>query len=398
MEAQLNPFQPGAGLVPPELVGRDEHINAFDVLIQRARHRLLGRGMMLYGLRGVGKTVLLNRMHAMASRAGWTTIKIEGSLQEDSRKQLHLKLGSELTQAVLKLRNKTSNGVWQNLAEKVSSLSVTLGFAGASVALKIDMRQDIQGTGVMEFDLPDILLELAELQLEATSPAAVGIFIDEVQDLEDGFLDTLLTMQHEAGQKGLPLYLIGAGLPSVPARMGDIKTYAERLFTYTEIGALPEEATRRAFTDPFRRYSHGEFAEDALATMVEASQGYPYFVQQLGETLWDLADGPDITLEDSMNAVTLGRAALDGGFYRTRWERATQREKRYLVALAQLVEANGQAVPTSALAEPLQSVNISSFSKVRASLVKKGLLYSPAYGRIAFTVPGMDRFIKRAAQ
>ena len=349
--------------------------------------------MMLYGLRGMGKTVLLRRLQEDAKRAGWVTISLESGTGKNAYTQVRTRLGKELALAVRGYRQKSH---WKKLLSNVASLSATLGFAGASVVLKADTHHS-DTTGLLDFDLPETLLSMARELKDQTPSTGVGIFIDEIQDLDNEMLDILLTTQHEAGQKELPFYIFGAGLPSVPTKLGEIKTYAERLFSYHPLERLNDDQTRLAYADPIAK-NGGSITQDALAELVDQSHGYPYFIQQFGRDAWDCASAGNITEDDVRVGVTLGWEELNRGFYMTRWNRATESEKHYLVAVADLMsEEEGDSVPVSEVSSRMKSIT-TSLSARRASLIEKGVLYSPAYGRIAFTVPGMDRFIKRSAQ
>ena len=389
----LNPFRPGAGHTPPEFAGRQEPLNTFTNILRRTEIGAISRGMMLYGLRGMGKTVLLRRLQEDAKRAGWVTISLESGMGKNAYAQVRTRLGKELALAVRGYRQKSH---WKKLLSNVASLSATLGFAGASVVLKADTHHS-DTTGLLDFDLPETLLSMARELKDQTPSAGVGIFIDEIQDLDNEMLDILLTTQHEAGQKELPFYIFGAGLPSVPTKLGEIKTYAERLFSYHPLERLNDDQTRLAYADPIAK-NGGSITQDALAELVDQSHGYPYFIQQFGRDAWDCASAGNITEDDVRVGVTLGWEELNRGFYMTRWNRATESEKHYLVAVADLMsEEEGDSVPVAEVSSRMKSIT-TSLSARRASLIEKGVLYSPAYGRIAFTVPGMDRFIKRSAQ
>lgn len=395
MYQELNPFQPGAGLFPPELTGREPEILTFDRLIARSKTRHYERGMIFHGLRGVGKTVLLRHLQQHAERSGWVTLSLEGSLRPSSQQQLRVKLGRDLAQQT---RIATQAGLWpktQAVLKAISSLSLTLGFLNAELILKPQPDEPDYSTGVLEIDFPEAILKLASALKEQANPSALAIFIDEIQDLDKELLELLLLTQHEAGQKELPFYIIGAGLPSVPTKLGDVKTYAERLFTYREIGALTQEAAQRAFTSPIQKHG-GDIEPDALDRVLEASQGYPYFIQQFGWSIWNSVNKMPITKEDVEAGLLIGRSELDSGFYRTRWDRTTEAEQSYLLALAVAIGDSLEA-RTSSLADQLGK-NSNALSVVRNSLIEKGLIYSPAYGKVAFTVPGMREFVLRHTQ
>lgn len=393
MNQDLNPFTPGAGLTPPELTGRDQEIIDFDRLAARSKMRLTDRGLMLYGLRGVGKTVLLRRLETHAERSGWLTLRLEGSLTSSAQKQLRIKLARDLAQQTRVATQGHTGSAIQRAIASIAELSLTLGFAQARLVLKPKTDEPAFTTGVLDIDFPEAILNLAEALKELPQPKAIGFFIDEIQDLDSELLDMLLTTQHEAGQRELPFYIIGAGLPSVPTRLGEIKTYAERLFSYREIGALTPDATRRAFIEPIRRPG-GHIVASALEKATVASQGYPYFIQQYGQAIWNSAAQQTITDDDVLAGLAVGRSELDSGFYLTRWQRTTDAEQDYLVAMARVMK--GQAARTGEIAETLNKT-ANGTSVVRKSLIEKGLVYSPGVGQLAFTVPGMQDFVLRQA-
>ena len=392
MEPDLNPFQPGAGLTPPELTGRDQEIVHFDRLVARSKTRSYERGTMFHGLRGVGKTVLLRYLQNHAERSGWVTISLEGSLRASSQQQARIRLGRDLAQKTRLLAQSTPYSLIAQTVRAISSLSVNLGFASAEVVLNPPVEEPDYSTGVLDIDFPDAILKLATVLKAQTNPSALAFFIDEIQDFDDELLELLLLTQHEAGQQELPFYIIGAGLPSVPTKLGNVKTYAERLFQYREIGALSDDAARRAFLQPVRKVG-GDFDEDALDQALTASAGYPYFIQQFGWSIWNSSATHHITAEDVEAGLAIGRSELDSGFYRTRWDRATETEQDYLVALAKTL-VDDKTAKTSQIVEALGKPANSS-SMARSSLIEKGLIYSPAYGKVAFTVPGMQNFVLR---
>lgn len=392
MDLELNPFRPGAGLTPPELTGRDQEIIDFDRLVARSKNRFIDRSIMLYGLRGVGKTVLLQRLQTIAKRQGWITIRIEGSLSPTAQQQLRIKLASDLAQQTRIITQHQTSPLLERAVASIAELSVHLGFAQARLVLKPDTNEPPMTTGVLELDFPAAILELAGALKSLPNPSAVGLFIDEIQDLDKELLDLLLTTQHDAGQNELPFYIIGAGLPSVPTRLGDVKTYAERLFSYREIGALTAEATRQAYLEPIKRPG-GTIDAEALQAAIDASQGYPYFVQQFGKAIWDSASSQHITLDDVQAGLAIGRSELDSGFYQTRWQRTTESEKEYLQAMAHTMKEQDETLTREIAAALGKSAN--GTSVLRKTLIEKGIVYSPALGKLSFTVPGMQDFILR---
>jgi len=385
MHSELNPFVPGSGLTPHELVGRDEEIIAFDLTVARTRARRPSRGMVLHGLRGVGKTVLLNRLREHAERMGWLVVELEG--RPDGREQEKVRFG----RALLRGASRLYEG-----AHPSQSLLDALGSA-KSFANSQGIRTDGLGfqavagrsdSGQLEVDLEELVEDLSVAMRESSS--ATGIFIDEMQDLDPELLSALLSVQHRAGQKGWPFYIIGAGLPGLPASLSGMRSYAERLFDYRHIGPLDEGHAREAFVAPVERL--GASIEDgALRQLLDAARGYPYFIQTYGQAAWDVAETKMITETDAVRAIALGNAELDMGFFLSRWERVTPSQRAYLHAMAEL---EGDVYTTSDIAERLGKP-LSKLSVVRQSLLEKMLVFAPERGKLAFSVPGMPAYIRR---
>ena len=374
----MNPYTPGSGRKPPSLQGRDVEVDAFDLLVAKAGRRLYDRGMMLTGLRGVGKTSLLNHLRAHADNHGWYTVQMEAQTPRGNPFINHKRLANGLK---LGLRRYSRRHQLGQLAEKLGHLieGSSLSVGGLSV------------TAHTAVDESDIIADLEEMLEEACSFAhkngtAVALFIDEMQDLDSILLSALVMAQHRANQEGWAFYIIGAGLPSLPAVLSEARSYAERLFLYRIIGPLAAAEAAAALRDPALSMG-GDYDQDALDILTEESEGYPYFLQEFGKAIWDIAPAVPFTAEDARFAVEIGREQLDQGFYPSRWERATPGERKYLRAIAETGESQPK---TSSLSIPQ-----SAAGPVRASLIKKGILYSAERGRIGFTVPGMGGFIAR---
>lgn len=387
MDPQLNPFKPGAGLTPPALEGRQSQIDEFDLLVARSKLRNYDRGMVLSGLRGVGKTTLLNKLQAHADTHGWLTVAIEARATESGTATIRKRLGQELMRS---LRNYSRKVGWKNnvaepLLKMASGFSLNLGLGPATVSLK---PEEQAASGDIDIDIEE-LVEAVSKAVQAKG-SAFGLFIDEMQDLDSDVLSAILAAQHRASQQQWPFFVIGAGLPNLPAELAATRSYAERQFSYSVIGPLNNNDAADAFRIPVERIG-GNFVDDALDIVVEASGGYPYFIQEFGKAAWNCAGTQHIMPEDAHDAVEEGWRALDDGFFPSRWKRATDRERRYLRAIAE----TGEDSPRSAVVAGVMGLGTNGVSDVRDSAIKKGLVWSPEHGRIAFTVPGMADFIRR---
>lgn len=377
MDPALNPYTPGSGRRPPSLQGRDREIDAFDLLVARAKARHYDRGMILSGLRGVGKTALLNHLRNHAEHHGWFTVKIEAQNSPTGSRLNHKQLALGLRNG---LRKFSRIHALKQAGEHVMSLieGSSLSFGGVTLAAP---DRDLENA---LFDIEEIVEAIC--MLVGPKGVALGVFVDEMQDLDDELTAGLIVAQHRANQEGWPFYLIGAGLPNLPAVLADSRSYAERLFLYSTIGALDHTAARSVLADPAATVG-GRFQSDALDVLVEATEGYPYFLQEFGAAIWEVAAAPPFSLDDATTAIDLGTAHLDQGFFPSRWDRATPAERRYLRAIAD----TGQHAPKTADL----SIRQSTAGPLRAALIRKGIIYSPEHGRIAFTVPGMATFIAR---
>jgi len=389
MHAELNPYSPGAGLRPPELVGRDAEVDAFDLLIARSRRNQAARSMILHGLRGVGKTVLLNQFRLQADRAEWLVVDLEGQTSVAGRQSARRRLAREIALAARRLhRGRAVSAAVRRALGTVTSFGAHFGSVGFDIG--IDPSTGRADSGVIEIDLEELIEDLAPALRE--QHRSFALFVDELQDLDPELLAALLSVQHRAGQRGWPFVIVGAGLPNVPATLTASRSYAERLFEYREIGSLPSGAAGAALVLPAER-SGVSYAPDALDLLIDASGGYPYYLQTYGAAAWDLATGRHITRADAEAAIDRGNAELDSGFFPARWDRATRVERQYLVAMSDDPSGvSGTAVVASRL-----GVEPKATSPARQSLIAKGIVYSPERGRVAFTVPNMGDFVRRQA-
>lgn len=387
METALNPYSPGAGLQPPELVGRDAEIALFESLVVRARqHAPVGRGIVLHGLRGVGKTVLLQVMRRCAEAMGWAVMGLEARPGDAGASEVRTTLGRELLAAVRRSARRGAGGALRDALGSVVSFSASLGVAGVTVGIaRSEGRAD---TGDLATDLGEMIEDLGPaLRAEGRG---LAFFIDELQDLDSEMLAALLAAQHRAGQLDLPFYLIGAGLPNLPAVLASARSYAERLFEYRKVGPLRFDEARDALVLPAERYG-ARFTAPAVSALVEVSEGYPYFLQVFGRAIWEVSPEKVFSPEDAAAAMEFGWHELDHGFFPARLQRATPREQEYLRAMAKDGDAGSE---TSGLAARLNRA-AASLSPTRQSLMDKGIVYAPQRGSVAYTVPGMAAYLRR---
>lgn len=387
MDPVHNPYAPGAGSQPPELAGRDEVIENARIALERTRLRFPTKSLMLCGLRGVGKTVLLDHIREKAEASGIQTIRIEAPEQ----RSLPALLAPQLRQALLRLSRKEQA---RDLAQR--GLRALAGFAKAlklkyediEVGLDFDPEPGLADNGDLEHDLQD-LLEATGAAAEAAE-TALALFVDELQYVEEEQLATLITSLHRTVQRRRPVILVGAGLPQLRGRMGRAKSYAERLFDFPEIGPLDEREARQALERP--AMSQGVvYEEAAVLQIVRATKGYPYFLQEWGKHSWDVADASPISVDDVRLATTSAIAALDESFFRVRFDRLTPSEKRYLRAMSEL----GPGPHRSGDIAEMLGRPVNSFGPIRNKLIAKGMVWSPSHGDTAFTVPMFDEFMKR---
>lgn len=386
MDAKTNPYAPGAGTQPPELTGRDAILADADVTFARILNGRAERGMFMTGLRGVGKTVLLNRLRTMAEGQGYIADLIEAP--ED--KPLPKLIIPSLRQALLRI---STGAQVKDIAEralrvlKSFSLSVTVG--EAEYGLKYDPEIGIADSGDIERDLSDLFVAVGEAA--KSSKVGVAILIDEIQYLSQTDLAALIVSAHRIAQRGLPVVIMGAGLPLLPSLSGDAKSYAERLFKYPRIGALDPQDAIKALAEPAKDLGV-TFHQDALDEIVKTTAGYPYFIQEWGYVVWNTAAASPITVGDVSIASQEATRRLDESFFRVRLERVTDYEQRYLRGMAELVQGPYKSGDVASVFGKRNS----AFGPARDSLIKKGMIYSPKHGYIDFTVPLFDEFMRRA--
>lgn len=388
MDPIKNPFSPGAGSPPPELVGRDPVLDQARVLLGRTKAKRSEKSMLLTGLRGVGKTVLLNEMERLAKANEYRTIALEA--HED--KPLGPLIAPYLRSLLFDLNRLAGAGdkVKRGLRVLRSFIGkLQLSYEDVSIGLDVDPEQGSADSGDLEIDLPNLFIAVAEAAEERGS--AVAVLIDEIQYFSQKELGALIMALHRVQQRQLPLVLFGAGLPILPGLAGESKSYAERLFSFPDIGALSEPDAAKALQDPAHA-ARVSFAANALREIYRLTRGYPYFLQEWGYQSWNLAVNSPITLQVVQSATATVIPRLDKNFFRVRFDRLTPSEKNFLRAMAKLGPG---AHRTGDIANTL-NVKVTSLGPVRAKLIRKGMVYSPAYGDMAFTVPLFDEFMVRA--
>jgi len=387
MDPIRNPFAPGAGTPPPELAGRDALRESLRITLERAKIGRPAKSAMLVGLRGVGKTVLLDRVREDAEASSIHTVRIEAP----EGRSLPALLAPQLRQALLRLSQVAAAKEFavrglRALAGFASKLKVT--FNDIEVGLDYAPEPGLADNGDLEHDL-QALFEQVGLAAKAAG-TVLAIFIDELQYVEEPQLAALITAMHRTEQRKLPVVLIGAGLPQLRGRMGNAKSYAERLFDFPTIGPLLPEAARLAIEKPL----HDEgvnITPEALDQMLQITRGYAYFLQQWGSHTWQAAQASPIGVDAVAVASITAIAALDESFFRVRFDRLTPKEKKYLRAMAEL----GEGPHRSGDIATCYRADVSSLAPTRSSLIGKGMVWSPNHGDTAFTVPMFDEFMKR---
>ena len=387
MDPVRNPYSPGAGSPPPALVGRTSELEAFDIAVQRLAIGRSAKSLMLIGLRGVGKTVLLMEFGKIARSHGWIHQQIEAT--EDIR--FPEAMAMLVRKALLRL------SASERMADRVrrafgvlKSFQVRWGLpGGADVIFGIDPELGVADSGVLDDDLAELFLEVGAVARDQ----GTGVLFadDEIQYLSREHLGALIVGLHRVSQEQLPFMVVGAGLPSLPALAGEAKSYAERLFAFTDIDSLDPDEARDALSVPAEDEGV-RWSPEALTRAVEVAEGYPYFLQEFGKQAWDVAPGSErIDDEDVEAAIPIAIDELDTGFFRVRIDRTSDSERAYMSAMASLGEGPyGSGTVAAAMGKTTTQVG-----PVRDVLIKRGLCYSPRYGLIDFTVPMFDEFVRR---
>ncbi len=387
MDPIANPFAPGAGTPPPELAGRDKLREDVRVAIARIRSGRAAKSVILVGLRGVGKTVLLDRLRADAEAAGVFTVRAE----TPERKSLPALLAPQLRQVLHRLSHvAAAKALAQRGLQALAGLARSLKVKYSDIEVGIDLQPEagLADNGDLEGDLTTVLEQVARAARDAKT--AVVLFLDELQYLEEDQFGALISALHRCAQQQLPLTMVGAGLPQLLALAGNAKSYAERLFDFPLIGPLAADDARIALLKPV----HAEGADiepEALEEMLQLTHHYPYFLQEWGKHAWDVAANSPILRSDVVEATGSAIAALDESFFRVRFDRTTPKEKQYLRAMAEI----GGGPHRSGEVAAVLGKSVSTVAPLRQSLIAKGMVWSPSHGETAFTVPLFDEYMKR---
>jgi hypothetical protein len=387
MDPIRNPYAPGAGTQPPELAGRDEIRETARIALERTRIGRPSKSLLMVGLRGVGKTVLLDRIREDAEARGTCALRVEAP----ENRSLPSILAPQLRTALLKLSRREAA---RELAQR--GLRGLAGFVGAlkvkyqdiEVGLDFDAEPGLADNGDLETDL-QALFEVVGRAAKAGA-TCMALFVDEMQYVPEDQLAALITALHRTAQRQLPIIMLGAGLPQVRGNMGRAKSYAERLFEFPEIGALSPDDARRAIRKP-AQCEGVNIKDDALDAIIDQTRCYPYFLQEWGKHVWDVAESSTVTVADVHSASRLATATLDESFFLVRFDRLTPSEKRYMRAMAQL----GAGPHRSGDIAGQLNRRVNSLAPTRSQLINKGMIWSPSHGDTAFTVPMFDEFMLR---
>lgn len=387
MDPVKNPFSPGAGTPPPELAGREPVLERARIALERIKAGRSEKSLLIVGLRGVGKTVLLNRVGELAEAAGYRVVPIEAH----EGKKLPALLIPHLRKLLLTLdaMQGVSDKVKRGLRVLKSFLSgVRLSVNEIEIGLNIDAEPGAADSGDLEADLTELFVAIAEAANDRRT--AVAIIVDELQYLSEQEMSALIMAVHRISQLQLPLIVLGAGLPQLVGLTGRSKSYSERLFDFPEVGPLSRQDATEALQEPLKE-AGGFFADDALGLIIDKTRGYPYFLQEWAYHAWNIS--PDLQIDAASAQLASVRAIerLDESFFRVRFDRLTPREKDYLRAMSEL----GPGPHRSGDIADLLGVVVQTVAPLRSGLIKKGMIYSPAHGDTAFTVPLFDQFMKR---
>lgn len=387
MDPRLNPYSPGAGTQPPELAGRSALLEHAEVSLDRLRGGYAERSLVFHGLRGVGKTVLLNRIRTDAEDRGLIAYAIEAP--ED--RSLPSLLAPALRSILLQLSRKEHAKEFAHKALQALSgflTSVKVSYGDIVFTLDVEPEPGLADSGDLETDLFELLRYTGEAA--AAQDTVVALFIDEMQYIKIHELGALVSALHGAMQRALPIAVVGAGLPQLLGRLGKAKSYAERLFEFFPIDSLSERNARYALVKPAER-NHVHYGEEAIAKIVEVTQGYPYFLQVWGKHCWDEAERSPITVRHVQRASKYAIDDLDQSFFLVRFDRLTPKEKEYMRAMAELGDGPHRSGDIAALL----GMKVEAAAPRRNNLIRKGMIYSPAHGDTAFTVPLFAGFMKR---
>ena len=389
MRALTNPYTPNAGAEPQAIVGRDDQLESFDLLLARIERGRTEQSMIITGLRGVGKTVLLGQFRTKALEHDWVVVEVEVSKHDEQ--DFRRNMASRLRTALLELSPKARwTDRFQHAAGVLKSFTISMDPTGSwSAGFDVQAAEGYADHANLAQDLTDVFLALGEAAKEQEK--GIVLLLDEVQFLSKQQLEALIEALHKMVQRKLPITMVGAGLPQIAELAGDAKSYAERLFKFPQLGNLSHSDARSALLRPAQ--SEGAtFTSEALDESVDITGGYPYFLQELGYAVWTVAEGSEITVDDVRAALPAYESKLDASFFRVRLDRTTDLQRAYLRAMAEL----GPAAQKASDVADLMGRASTNLGPTRAELINMGLLYTPHHGYAAFTVPHFDRFLIRA--
>ncbi len=389
MDPIRNPYTPNAGAQPPAVLGRDAQLSTFDLLLRRISAGRTEQSMIITGLRGVGKTVLLGRFRVKAQELDWVVVEREVSKHDDM--QFRRQMVSAIRTSLFEMSPKARwDDRMRRAAAVLKSFSVSVDPTGTLTGgIDVDAAQGFADQQELQADLTDLLVAVGEAAKDAGR--GLVLLFDEVQFFSTTQLEALISALHKTVQRELPVTMVGAGLPQIAELAGDAKSYSERLFKFPRIGNLDDSDARAALAKPAQA-EDADYSEGALDLAIDVTGGYPYFLQELGYAVWGVAEGPTITREDIVTAVPTYEAKLDESFFRVRLDRATEMERIYLRAMAELGPEAQKAQDVAAVIGRKST----QMGPTRAQLINMGLLYTPEHGYAAFTVPHFDKFLVRA--
>lgn len=385
MDPVRNPFAPGAGSPPPELAGRQSILEVAEIAAKRVLQGRHDKSLILLGLRGTGKTVLLNRIEEIAGAAGHVTSYIEAPEDQSLGQLLYPKLHQALRKiSVVESSKSAAQRAMRALRSFASAFKIKVG----DVSISVDPEPGIADSGIIENDLVDLFVRVGEAAQAAN--AAWTLLIDEVQYLKSVELGALIVALHRCTQKKLPVLFFGAGLPQLAALAGEAKSYAERLFNFPQVGPLDEDSARAAIRQPIESEDES-IRDDALDDIIRKTERYPYFLQEWGFQAWNAADRSPIEPVDVKAASARALERLDAGFFRVRFDRLTPKERNYVLAMARL----GKGPYRSGDVAEQMGETIQNLGPCRAAIIRKGIIYMPQHGDVDFTVPMFDEFLRR---
>lgn len=384
-----NPYTPNAGSEPEFFIGRESQTENFSTLLKRLNQGRTERSMIITGLRGVGKTVLLNKFSEIAKDAGWQAIEYEAEKHDDTTFRHSIFSRFRNTLLNISPRERWTERA-RHAAGVLKSFAVSVDPQGAySLSWDINPSEGYGDNGILSLDLVDVFLAVGEVAKEKGT--GIVLLVDEVQSLKASQLESLIQAIHKTVQNKLPITFVGAGLPQVVKIAGDAKSYSERLFRFPTIDHLSPEEARQALTKPAER-ENVSYDKEAVDLAVEITHGYPYFIQELGYQVWLIAENNHITTNDIYAAKEAYEAELDNSFFRVRFDRATPTQTAYMRAMAEL----GPEPQKAADVASLMKRESSQVAPTRSKLIEMGLLYTPQHGYAAFTVPDFDKFMMRS--